>query len=217
MVGGVCNGCLGLGAGDSGLVTRRRSRYSEGKEYYFICESCISWFCLCFWPGPHLLSAAGGTAAEEDVVAVVDMRSPVVAEVLAEAAGSLDAALQVVVADFMAVEGSGTVATGMAASDTGSGSALAWVIGRGITIPIGTVIQPTMDIPLIRTRMDTRTPRPMGTIMTIRVRRNTVRTRRRVIHKTDPRRTPGTGSGIILGRSRVPEKLSENVVFKLLA
>jgi hypothetical protein len=163
--------------------------------------------------------AAGGTAAEEDVVSAgVGMPSPVAAEVLG-AAGSLDAALRVVVADFMAVEGLGTAdtgmaASGMAASDTGSVSASA--IGLGITtIHTGMVIQPTMDIPLIRTRMDTRTPRPMDTIMTIRVQRSTVRTRRRVIHKTNPQRTAGTGSGIISERSPVPEKLSENVVFKL--
>jgi hypothetical protein len=67
-----------------------------------------------------LLSAAVDTVAAEDVVSavVVDMPSPVVAEVLA-AAGSLDAALPVVVAVSMAVEGSGTEAMGTADSDSG--------------------------------------------------------------------------------------------------
>jgi hypothetical protein len=144
-------------------------------------------------------------AAEDTVVAgVVDTLLPVAAAEVLEVAGSLAAALPVVAAGSMAVEGSGMVDTGTGAS--GLGSVLASAIGQGTTtIPIGTVIQPTMDIPLIRTRTDTRTLHPMDTIMTIRLRRSTVRTRRRVIHKTDPQRTVGTGSGIISGRSRVPE------------
>jgi hypothetical protein len=174
-------------------------------------------------------AAVDMVAAEDGVAVVVDMPSAVVAEVLVAVASLdtasldavlLDAALRVVVAGFMVAEGSGTADMDMVASDSDSGWVLASAIGRGITtIPIGTVIQPTMDIPLIRIRMDTRTPRPMDTIMTIRVRRSTVRTRRRVIRQIrqiNPQRTVGTGSGIISGRNLAPEQ-SEYVIFELLA
>ena len=69
-----------------------------------------------------MLSAAVDTVAAEDVAAgVADVPLLVVAAEALAAVGSLDAVFPVVAADFMVVEGSGTDATGMGASDMGLG------------------------------------------------------------------------------------------------